>query len=102
MLTRLGYRVLTAKSGVEAIQVYQKNMGSIDLVLLDMVMPEMGGGATYEKLKEISSTVRVLLSSGYSLDGQASEIMNKGCDGFIQKPFNLKKLSQKVKEILER
>jgi two-component system cell cycle sensor histidine kinase/response regulator CckA len=65
-----------------------------------MVMPDLGGGTTFDRLKEINKDVKVLLSSGYSLNGQATEIMNKGCAGFIQKPFDLKKLSQKVKEII--
>ena len=100
MLAKLGYAVLTARSGGEALSIYQENKDSIDLVLLDMVMPDMGGGATYDRLKELNNDVKVLLSSGYSLNSQATEIMNKGCAGFIQKPFDLKKLSQKLKEIM--
>ncbi len=100
MLAKLGYVALTARSGEEALKIYQENRNSIDLVLLDMVMPDMGGGTTFDRLKEINKDVKVLLSSGYSLNGQATEIMNKGCAGFIQKPFDLKKLSQKVKEII--
>ena len=63
-------------------------------------MPEMGGGETYDRLKEIDPQVNVLLSSGYSLDSKVTEILKRGCDGFIQKPFNLKRLSVKLKEIL--
>jgi len=62
----------------------------------------MGGGETFDKLKEMDQGVKVLLSSGYSIAGQAREILNRGCDGFIQKPFNLAKLSRKISEILER
>jgi CheY-like chemotaxis protein len=101
MLQKLGYNVFVAESGKAALEIFRKDHEKIDLVLLDMVMPGIGGGETYEKLKEIDGTVRVLLSSGYSLDGQAREIMDKGCNGFIQKPFNLKNLSQKVKEMLD-
>jgi DNA-binding NarL/FixJ family response regulator len=61
----------------------------------------MGGGETFDRLKKIAPDVKVLLSSGYSIDGQASKIMERGCDGFIQKPFNLKQLSFKVREVLE-
>ncbi|MFO7460532.1 MAG: response regulator, partial [Desulfatiglandales bacterium] len=75
--------------------------GSIDLAILDMVMPDMGGEALYEKLKEIHPHVKTLLSSGYSIDGQAMEIMKKGCNGFIQKPFGLADLSAKVRNILD-
>jgi CheY-like chemotaxis protein len=65
-------------------------------------MPEMGGGETYDRLKEMDPDVKVLLSSGYSLDGQATEILNRGCDGFIQKPFSIKALSQKLRQIIDQ
>jgi CheY-like chemotaxis protein len=65
-----------------------------------MIMPDMGGGETYDRLKKINSEIKVLLSSGYSINGQASEIMNRGCDGFIQKPFNVEQLSMKIRGIL--
>ena len=67
-----------------------------------MVMPEMNGEETYDNLKSIDPDVKVLLSSGYGLDGPAKEIMNKGCNGFIQKPFNMETLSKKLREILDR
>jgi two-component system, cell cycle sensor histidine kinase and response regulator CckA len=101
MLRKLGYKVITAENGKDALKIYRKDHKNIDMVLLDIVMPGIGGGETYIKLKEIDKSVKVLLSSGYSLDGQVKIIMNKGCNGFIQKPFTLKNLSQKVKEVLE-
>ena len=101
MLRKLGYKVIVAGNGKEALEIYRKGHQNIDMVLLDMVMPGIGGSETYTKLKELDSSVKVLLSSGYSLDGQATEIMDKGCNGFIQKPFSLKNLSQKVKEVLD-
>ncbi len=102
LLERLGYRVLTARSGEEAIEIYDKNKERIDTVLLDMIMPDMSGGETHDRLKEINPEVKVLLSSGYSINGQAQEILNRGCDGFIQKPFKIEELSQKLREILEK
>ena len=72
------------------------------LVILDMIMPDMGGGETYDKLKEINPDIKVLLSSGYSINGQANEILNRGCNGFIQKPFNMVDLSQKIRKILDK
>jgi len=93
MLENLGYTVLEAKGGREAVEVYNENKNEVDMVILDMIMPEMGGGETYDKMKEINSNVKVLLSSGYSIDGQASEILRRGCNGFIQKPFSVKELS---------
>lgn len=100
ILERLGYRALTARSGKEAIDIYQANKSKINIVILDMIMPDMGGGETYDRLKKINPEIKVLLSSGYSIDGQASEIMNRGCNGFIQKPFNVEQLSMKVRDIL--
>ena len=64
-------------------------------------MPEMSGGETFDRLREINPDLKVLLSSGYSLDGEANEILNRGCNGFIQKPFSIKELSKKVREILD-
>lgn len=104
LLKRMGYRVLIAKSGKEAIECYNAHKDAkdaIDIVILDMIMPEMGGGKTYDRLKEINADIKVLLSSGYSINGQATEILNRGCNGFIQKPFSIKQLSQKLREILE-
>ena len=100
ILERLGYRALMARSGKEAIEIYQANKNEINIVILDMIMPDMGGGETYDRLKKINHEIKVLLSSGYSIDGQASEIMNRGCNGFIQKPFNMEQLSRKIRGIL--
>jgi two-component system cell cycle sensor histidine kinase/response regulator CckA len=101
LLEKLGYEVLTAKTGMEAVEIYKTNRKRIDIVILDMVMPKMGGGDTYEKLRDIEPGVKVLLSSGYSIDGQASKILSRGCDGFIQKPFDLKSLSLEIRKILD-
>jgi PAS domain S-box-containing protein len=100
ILKNLGYKVLLARGGEEALMVYKKNQDKIDMVILDMIMPDMGGGKTYDKLKEINPDIKVLLSSGYSIDGQANEILERGCDGFIQKPYNIGILSKKIWEVL--
>jgi two-component system cell cycle sensor histidine kinase/response regulator CckA len=101
LLRSLGYNVHTAVSGQEALQLYAENPERIDIVILDMIMPGMGGGETFDRLREMNPHVKVLLSSGYSIDGQASEIMGRGCRGFIQKPFKTKALSRKLREVLE-
>ena len=102
MLDKLGYQTLIARGGQEAIQIYRENQSKIDLVILDMIMPEMGGEETFDRLKEINPVIKVLLSSGYSIDGQATEILSRGCEDFIQKPFSMNELSEKVDGFLER
>ena len=72
------------------------------MVILDIVMPKMSGGEVYEKLKEVNPHVKVLFSSGYTIGSQEKEIIRRESNGFIQKPFNAKVLSQKVREILDK
>jgi signal transduction histidine kinase/CheY-like chemotaxis protein len=100
ILKKLGYNVITATGGHEAIDVYEKNWDKIDLVVLDMIMPDMNGSEVFDRIREINPDVKVMLSSGYALNDQAAGIMEKGCNGFIQKPFNVNKLSVKINEIL--
>ena len=97
----LGYTVLTARSGQEAIETFSRESGKIDLVILDMIMPTMGGGEAIQRIKAINPEARIILSSGYSIKGQAAEIMNRGCNGFIQKPYGLAELSQTIRKALE-
>ncbi len=101
MLRELGYQVFPALSGKEAVELYKEKMVDLDLVALDMIMPEMNGKDTYDALKKINPEVKVLLVSGYSLNKQIEELMDKGCNGFIQKPFDIVQLSQKLRKVLE-
>jgi two-component system cell cycle sensor histidine kinase/response regulator CckA len=101
LLEKLGYQVIPAKSGEEAIQVVLRMGSEIELVILDMIMPGMDGGTTFDRIREIHPKMPVLLSSGYAVDGQSSEILRRGCNGFLQKPFNIAKLSQKIRKIVE-
>ena len=101
MLSILGYKVITAGNGREAVDIYRQNAKETDLVILDMIMPGLSGAQTFEELKEINPEVKVLLSSGYSLNGQAEAIMKKGCRGFLQKPFNIKELSATLQAVLD-
>jgi len=100
MLEKLGYETLVAMDGVEAIKSYKTRGKEISLVILDMVMPKISGGETFDRLKQINPDIKVILCSGYSIDGQATEILKRGCNAFIQKPFNLKTLSQHIRAVL--
>jgi CheY-like chemotaxis protein len=100
MLEGLGYKVLTALGGQAGLNIFEQNANRIDLVILDMIMPGLNGKETFEALRRLNPSVKVLLSSGYSLNGPAGEIMASGCRGFIQKPFSAAELSSKVREVL--
>ena len=102
LMEKLGYQVVLANGGKDALATYALEKERIDMVILDMVMPDMGGGEIFDRLKAMNPAVKVLLSSGYSIDGEAGEILDRGCDGFIQKPFHIKDLSHKIREILDR
>ncbi len=101
MLEKLGYRVVVAGGGEQALEVVARNRDEIDLVILDMIMPGIEGGRAFELIREIRPTMPVILSSGYSLNGHANDIMERGCNGFIQKPFTLAELSNKIRAILD-
>jgi CheY-like chemotaxis protein len=101
MLIKLGYEVLAAQSGAEALELYRKFGQRIALIILDLIMPEMRGGETFDRLLHMNAQVKVLLSSGFNINGEAADIIKRGCRGFIQKPFNLRDLSIKLREILD-
>ncbi len=101
MLEILGYNALTATNGREAVDLFAAAGPGIDLVVLDMVMPGMNSKEVFKHLKTLDPKVKVLLSSGYSIKGQANEIMSQGCNGFLQKPFTIEALAGKIREILD-
>ena len=100
-LEYLGYNVILARDGLEAVKIYKKNVNNIDMVLLDIIMPKMDGLEALRKLKKINPEVRVLIMSGFSQSGKTSDTLNKDTLGFLQKPFTLQKLSEMVNETLK-
>ncbi len=100
LLEHLGYSVLTAGSGQAAIELATREHKNIDLVILDLIMPGKGGGETFDDLRVVAPGMKILLSSGYALEGEAAEILDRGCNGFIQKPFTLKDLSAKIRTVM--
>jgi PAS domain S-box-containing protein len=100
ILEELGYKVFVAHSGNEAIATYSEKGNEIDLLILDMIMPGIGVEETFDTLKSMNSDVRVILSSGYSINNRVRDLIERGCNGFIQKPYNIGALSKKVSEVL--
>ncbi|MCG6893628.1 MAG: PAS domain S-box protein [Desulfobacteraceae bacterium] len=101
MLERLGYRVMVAANGIDALEMVKSRGGEIDLVILDLVMPGMTGDKAFDRMRALRPTLPVLLASGYAVSGKAAEVLDRGCNGFIQKPFTLAELSWKIREILD-
>jgi two-component system, cell cycle sensor histidine kinase and response regulator CckA len=102
VLTRAGYKVLTAVSGKEALDIYQEKGSEIDLIILDLIMPEMSGKECLGKLLEINPKARILIASGYFAEGPVRAVTEGLARGFIAKPYNLNKLLRLVREALER
>ena len=101
MLDKLGYNTILARNGKEALEIFEKQQTKIDLVMLDMIMPGMDGLTVYEHLKEINADVKVILASGYSITGNVKELLDRGCDEFIQKPFSLSQISMITRKLLD-
>ena len=96
LLQALGYDTLTAAGGREAIKLVRQHLDRLSVVMLDMTMPEMSGARTYEAIRKIAPNVKVLLTSGYTADGDVQELLARGCNDFIQKPFDLAQLADKL------
>jgi CheY-like chemotaxis protein len=101
MLMRLGYSVLPATNGREALKIYSREKGDISLVILDLMMPDMSGAQTLDLLKKENPDIKVLLSSGRSPGGEVGQIVGNGCAGFLQKPYDIARLSLKIREALD-
>jgi len=101
MLQSLGYRVHCARNGQEAVAFLRERKDAVDLVILDIIMPGMSGNETFDNLRKINPEQKVLLSSGYSVNDQAAELLEKGCNGFLQKPYLMKELAREVRAALD-
>ena len=102
MLCGLGYNVLLANDGKEAVEIYTSNAGEIDLVLMDMMMPVMNARDAFPLLKEADENVRVLLMSGYVEEADVQDLLASGAMGFMRKPYSLNSLAQKIRSILDK
>jgi two-component system cell cycle sensor histidine kinase/response regulator CckA len=102
ILKRCSYTVLMAENGVQALEVYQAHQGEIALVVLDALMPEMGGRECLRRLRELDPQVKVLISTGYTADSSAQELMAEGALGIVEKPFLLQDFATAVRTVLDR
>ena len=102
VLEKLRYDVLTAENGQDAVALFARHPDQVVLVILDMNMPGMSGGVVFEELRKLKPDVKVLLTSGYGLDGQTKELLASGGCGFIQKPFTIAAITQKLSEIIQK
>jgi DNA-binding NtrC family response regulator len=96
LLGQMNCRVLTAKTVKAALDLFNQSEDPIDIVIIDIIMPDMGAGDAFKKMKDMDPDVKVYLSSDYALEGKAGEILGKGYTGFIRKPFSLEEISKKV------
>ncbi|WDE98260.1 response regulator [Lentisphaera profundi] len=99
-LQNLGYIVLLAENGLDAVEIYRENPGQIDLVILDMVMPEMNGREAFYELKKLDDEVKVLISSGFMAENEAGDLIEAGAAAFLRKPYRMVELARKLRELL--
>ncbi len=100
MMEHLGFKVLTAIDGREAIKVFEQHQDEIDVVLLDLIMPHMDGNEAFRELRRIRPDLKVFLTSGYNEQEIHEQFSGKGLAGFIQKPYQVKTLAAKLREVL--
>jgi CheY-like chemotaxis protein len=102
MLSSLGYQVVTVSDGQEAIEYYRGFGKEIDLVIIDMIMPKLGGRDCFRTLKTINPSVKAILATGYDRNGAAQEILDAGMLGFVQKPYQMSQLSEVIANVLRK
>ncbi len=101
ILSKVGYKVLTAGNGLEALEVYRKKKPEVSLVILDLIMPEMGGDRCLEEFLKIDPGAKVLIASGYSAKGRTEDLIQAGAKGFIGKPFTKNAMLKAIRRVLD-
>jgi len=101
-LQELGYSVLLAENGVDAVEIYRSNPHEIDLILLDMIMPKMGGHKTFYQIRAIDPHARILLSSGYVSEEEVKDLLEQGAAGFLPKPHRLAQMAKEFRRVLDQ
>ena len=100
-LQKLGYSVLLAENGLDAVEIYEENPDQIDLVLLDMIMPKAGGHQTFYKIRAIDPEAKILLSSGFVSEAEVHDLLQQGACGFLPKPHRLPAVARAIREVLD-
>ena len=100
-LEKLGYKAIIARNGLEAVEIYKIYRDEIALVVLDLIMPKMSGKEVFSEIKEIHNDAKILISTGYTVDEKIEGFLNRGCHGFIQKPFSLNEFARALRKILD-
>jgi len=100
-LQKLGYSVLLAENGLDAVEIYEANPSQIDLVLLDMIMPKQGGHQTFFRIRSIDPNAKILLSSGFVSEAEVHDLLKQGACGFLPKPHRLPTVAKAIRQILD-
>ncbi len=100
-LQNLGYSVILAENGLDAVEIYRENPKQIDLVLLDMIMPELNGYEAFKQIREIDPEAKVLLSSGFVGGEEVQELLDNGAKGFLAKPHRIPAIAAEIRRILD-
>lgn len=100
-LQMLGYSVLLAENGIDAVEIYEANPGAVDLVLMDMIMPKLGGSQAFVKIREIDPQAKILLSSGFVNEEDIQHLLNQGACGFLSKPHRLPVVVKAIRDALD-
>ncbi|MDQ7783249.1 MAG: response regulator [Desulfomonilaceae bacterium] len=101
ILERSGYSVLSAANGTDALSLYEKERQTISLVILDLILPGMGGIQCLEKLREVDPTVKILVTTGHPIIGAERQAIESGARGFLHKPFTMKQMLTAVRAVLD-
>ena len=100
-LQQLGYSVLLAENGLDAVEIYRENPHEIDLVLLDMIMPKAGGHQTFFQIRAIDPEAKILLSSGFVSEEEVQDLLAQGACGFLPKPHRLPVVAKAIRDVLD-
>ena len=100
-LQQLGYSVLLAENGIDAVDIYAENPNCIDLVLLDMIMPKAGGHTTFYRIRELDPQANILLSSGFVSENEVADLLKVGAAGFLPKPHRLADVAREIRRVLD-